>query len=518
MWFKSLVARKAVNPTPFSFAPSQFWEGNDGTWSTFIVRIGTPPQTFRVLPSTVGIQTWVPAPEDCALLNKNVEDCSNLRGVQLFENGWTGGFMVNESSSWDSIGLFQLGLENSLNYTGNGRYGFETIGLEIQNSGGLTLQHQVVAGTEGLDFMLGIFGLGPLPTNFSDFNEPQPSYMYSLKNQSLIPSLSFGYTAGAPYRDKEVLGSLTLGGYDSSRFKPNNMSFTFGAEDAGSLLVGLQAIQADNALDGVVELLPKGIISLIDSTVPEIWLPVEACALFETSFGLVHDPHTDRYLVNDSIHSQLQTLNPSLTFQLGNDVYGGESINIVLPYAAFDLQASYPLYVNTTNYFPLRRAAKDSQYVIGRTFLQESYIIADYERQTFTVSQAQFSNNATSTIVAILPPSTSKSSKISHAALVGIVVASVIVGLLLLLGGAFVVKRSRKQKHQTQQAEEETETKLAESLHSPILLEPNVAQLPGSEAHEVLGSSNFSQELETANFVHEIGGNVLSELHGTSRH
>jgi len=106
--------------------------------------------------------------------------------------------------------------------------------------------------------------------------------------------------------------------------------------------------------------------------VPEIWLPIEACTMFENSFGLLHDSTTDRYLVNDTIHSRLRTLNPTLTFQLGNEVYGGESINIILPYAAFDLQANYPIYPNATNYFPLRRAANESQYVIGRTFLQES--------------------------------------------------------------------------------------------------------------------------------------------------
>jgi hypothetical protein len=65
-------------------------------------------------------------------------------------------------------------------------------------------------------------------------------------------------------------------------------------------------------------------------------------------------------------------LNPSITFKLGYEIYGGQSINIVLPYAAFNLQASYPIYSNATNYFPIRRASNDTQYVIGRTFLQEA--------------------------------------------------------------------------------------------------------------------------------------------------
>jgi len=65
-------------------------------------------------------------------------------------------------------------------------------------------------------------------------------------------------------------------------------------------------------------------------------------------------------------------LNPSITFKLGYEIYGGQSINIVLPYAAFDLQANYPIYPKATNYFPIRRASNNTQYVIGRTFLQEA--------------------------------------------------------------------------------------------------------------------------------------------------
>jgi hypothetical protein len=230
------------------------------------------------------------------------------------------------------------------------------------------------SGVPDKDFFLGVFALGPKPTNFtSGFNDPQPSFMWSLKNQSMIPSISYGYTAGAPYRLKGVLGSLTLGGYDAARFTPNNLSFPFSADDSRVLTVGLQTIMATNTLQGVMSLLPQGILSLIDSTVPEIWLPENACTIFEQAFGLQFDPHTNLYLVNDTIHSALQSLNPSLTFTLGNARSGGPSIEITMPYSAFDLQANWPIYPNATNYFPLRRAANDSQYTLGRAFLQEVY-------------------------------------------------------------------------------------------------------------------------------------------------
>ncbi len=132
--------------------------------------------------------------------------------------------------------------------------------------------------------MLGVLGLGPKPTNFSDFNDPQPSFMHSLKNQSLIPSLSCGYYAGASY--DETPASLVLGGYDASQFDRSKVSkVEFKMDMSYTLPVALQVIQASGTLNGVVTLLPEGIMTAVDSTVPEIWLPVAACEKFERSFG-----------------------------------------------------------------------------------------------------------------------------------------------------------------------------------------------------------------------------------------
>ena len=164
---------------------------------------------------------------------------------------------------------------------------------------------------------------------------------------------------------------MTLGGYDDSRFTSNDFSFTFDNNNEKDLTVGIQDITTVGTKGGQKSLLPSGILALIDSTVSHIWLPTPACKRFEDEFGLVYDSTTELYLVNDTLHESLLSRNPNITFQLGNSI-SGPSIEITLPYAAFDLQGTYPFVANTTNYFPLRRAANDSQYVIGRTFLQEA--------------------------------------------------------------------------------------------------------------------------------------------------
>lgn len=185
-------------PSPLVLQPSQLWDGNDGSWSTFIIRVGTPEQTFRILPATNGQETWVPVPQGCLLNDSN--SCGHLRGAEPFKGAPSNGFQVNASSTWVANDFYTLGSEQNLNYSGNGEYGFDTVKLGTQD-GGLSLAGQVVAGIATKDFYLGIFGLGPKPANFSDFPDPKPSYMRTLVDKNLVPSLSFGYTAGAPYRN-----------------------------------------------------------------------------------------------------------------------------------------------------------------------------------------------------------------------------------------------------------------------------------------------------------------------------
>lgn len=164
---------------------------------------------------------------------------------------------------------------------------------------------------------------------------------------------------------------MTLGGYDASRFTPNDVSFTFAPVVTRQLVVGLQSITYSNSTIQT-PLLSQGINTLVDSTVPYLWLPESTCEAFQQAFGLVWDPIHSLYTVNDSSHEANVKQNASIVFQLSNSLAGeSPSINITLPYASFDLNATAPLVSSQTRYFPLQRG-DDTQYTLGRTFLQES--------------------------------------------------------------------------------------------------------------------------------------------------
>lgn len=136
-----------------------------------------------------------------------------------------------------------------------------------------------------------------------------------------------------------------MGGFDSSRFIENDVTFAFNQVDERDLTVDVESILMTTS-NNSVDLLNNTIAAYIDSTIPYFYLP----------------------LVNDTLHKSLQTQNATVTFSIDNAT---QSVNVSLSYAAFDLIAEYPLVTKTTRYFPLMRATNDSQYTLGRAFLQE---------------------------------------------------------------------------------------------------------------------------------------------------
>ncbi|KAF1977927.1 acid protease [Bimuria novae-zelandiae CBS 107.79] len=449
-------------PPPLAFSPSQEFIGADGQWSAFVIRVGTPAQNFRVLPSSKSSEIYVPIVDGCAPSRVNFTDCGPQRGAYDFMGRQSSGFLVNATESWRQIGLYEMDLWENLNFTANALYGLDTVGLMLQNSGGPVLSNQVIAAVANPTLWTGMLGLGAKPANFSEFDAPQPGLLSSLVTARKIPSRSYGYTAGAYYRRPQALASLTLGGYDQSKFEDNNVTFGFDPNDDKPTSLYVQSMVAQNAFNGSTNLLDlahQPVYVTIDYTVPHLWLPESVCDLFASAFHLTYDNTTELYLVNATVHEKLQTLNPRVTIGFGKTADPAGRVNIVLPYAAFDLTATYPIYPTPTKYFPIRRAQNESMYTLGRTFLQEAYLKVDYERGNFSVHQALFPDtNAKQQIVAVLTPAseaqttTEKGEQgagkhgLSTGAIVGIVVGDIaaVVLLVVLALWLFGVRRQRE--------------------------------------------------------------------------
>ncbi|KAK9780491.1 putative Aspartic peptidase domain-containing protein [Seiridium cardinale] len=479
--------------------PSQYFEGHDGQWSTFNLRVGDPSQDLRVLVSTAAPETLVVLSEYGCEPPFNIEppsDCPESRG---------GMFSPNKSSSWKELGFFEInsdgvGLEGNLGYIQEAEFGLDSLGIGLINgSGGPTLDNQTIGGIATTSpFYLyhgGIFGLNPEPLNFTTLgNFSSTSFLSTLKDQDIIPSLSWSYTAGAKYRLKGGLGQLVFSGYDTSRFIDNSISFTMADDVTRDLVVAAQSISYGSDHKS---LLSSPINIFIDSTDPNFWLPDSAVDSFETAFNLELDPETGLYHVNESYHSALLEANPEVTFRLSNTLDSKDAIDMVLPYAAFDLQAKYPLAKNTSYYFPLKRA-NDTQYTLGRTFLQEVYLTADYERRTFKVSQCKWVAGAEENIVTISSKATEASDH-SIAPLSGSIIAAIVTGVVFFIFlAAFVIylfyHRKKSPDLEVDCTIPDLFTSSAEESVSTVGLKQELEAFPGAPG-ELAGSFHHAHEL-----------------------
>ncbi|KAE8441217.1 hypothetical protein EG329_005617 [Mollisiaceae sp. DMI_Dod_QoI] len=456
---------------PIVGTPSEHWEGVDGTWSTFEVRVGTPATTYRVLPATSWQETWVVYGAAAGICNTSIGvplDCDDARG---------GVFDGSKSSTWIQSDQDFLGLDAGLGYQGVGQYGFDTVGMGYTNSSGPTLPHQIVSEIVTDYWWFGIFGLGFQPTNFSTYGNPQASFSDTLYSNGTISSMSWSYTAGAYYRLKSIFGNLIFGGYDASRFTPNDVIFTMTGDNLRDIVVTIRSITSTTS-SGNTTLMSTPEFAFIDSAVPELYLPTSVCQAFEKAFGLTLDSKSGLYLINASTHANLQQLNPNITFTLANQKSGGKTIDLVLPFAAFDLNVTSPVIANSTSfYFPIKPTTDDTLYTLGRTFLQETYVTTHYNSRTFNVSQCIFDDTASPSVIAlpaVLPTSATNSSssspsstpgskngsgskKLSGGAIGGIVVG-ILVAAILAVFLLFCIFRRRKQQRSVlaaQKAEEE---------------------------------------------------------------
>lgn len=265
--------------------------------------------------------------------------------------------------------------------------------------------------------------------------------------------------------------------------------------------------------------------AFLDSSVSWMYLPESACKLFEDAFNIQWNAQGNFYFLNDTEHERLLSLDPQVTFTIGN-LTDGQTVKIGFPYRAFDLEIKNPYVANPTHYFPLRRTNDTQAYTLGRVFFQEAYVIADYDRGTFTVSQCDWTPAPRTEIVPILPEvrnvttgsggteTPGEPSKTPVGAIAGGVAGGAIA--LIAAGLLFWFLRRRK-RNQAAQAEEHPSPK---SNHSETT-ETGAAVLPGPNDHkpELAGTMHDPSKTDMTNKVelHEQGV-YKAELFGSEEH
>jgi hypothetical protein len=245
----------------------------------------------------------------------------------------------------------------------------------------------------------------------------------------------------------------------------------------------------------------------IDTGVSQLWLPKVICDTLSEALGLTYDPSTELYLVNDTARVQLLDLAPDFTFTLAANATSSDTVSIVLPYAAFDLEVGQPFYNTSRRYFPMRRAADEKLYVLGRAFLQEAYLIVDWERGNFSLSQAR--HQITQRDIVPIRPVSDEPSK--HAGLNAGIIAGIAVAIsvVVLIAGAVGYMSWRKKRSQA--------AFLHENVASPYpdeKKEHGAMELSGMGALLAEANSTPVHELHHESFRQQLMSTPVYELPG----
>lgn len=277
--------------------------------------------------------------------------------------------------------------------------------------------------------------------------------------------------------------SLTLGGYDANRFEPHDVQFSLNAtmRQPQTLIRAITASVSDvgqaptNWSTASIPLssFNESMIATIDSSTPYLWLPPTICDRFARALDLTWNETFGLYLFSGASNLERYKSTPDLSFTFtlssldNRDNFGSPLdmpglINITISGDAFIQSLRYP-FMNLIEYgapaipyFPLKRAENGSQVIIGRTFLQESYIITNYETSKFSIHKARFPDNplrdtSIQTIVAAPnspypgppPVEGNKSHQMSQNQIAGVVVG-VCLGLIALVTTFILVRRKRR--------------------------------------------------------------------------
>ena len=327
----------------------------------------------------------------------------------------------------------------------------------------------LMAAVNTTEHFLGIFGMGITQGNFESTVARSPITV-AVQEYGLIPSYSYGYTAGAHYRNMPA--SVTLGGYDAARFVDHNNDFTVSKSDSllRTLVRGIQVSSAEGQVapeewgsdTQLLSQMNTSFTALIDTSIPFLYLPNKVCDAFAEALNMTYHDSIDLYgLSNDQYQDFRSKDSFSFTFSFSstdnNDNFGEPLnvpgvVNITIPMQAFVSTVEYPFYDEAIEYgepaqpyFSLRRSGDNETFIIGRSFFQEAYLLTQFDKQVFSIHSALFPSDpiGEADIESLVqpdnspypPPAATRSHGLSKGEIAGIVVgasAAVVVAVIVV--------------------------------------------------------------------------------------
>ncbi|KAI8957022.1 hypothetical protein F5Y11DRAFT_361193 [Daldinia sp. FL1419] len=334
----------------------------------------------------------------------------------------------------------------------------------------------------------GCLGLGAAPNIINHSFALRPGQTASSINTSLlvgnlfvdhsIPSQTFGLHIGSAVSHR-VPGSLWVGGYDRNRAVSDMLSipipdpFTkFSGAPLADISINVVKGSSPFPWNSKGGLLASGNSSIggqlglaIDPCLPYLNLPRSTCDAIAAEIPVKLDDGLGLYLWDTASPDYTRIIqSPSvLTFTFVDPDSNLHKVNISVPFSHLNLTLDEPLVDKPTPYFPCN-AASNSEYTLGRAFLQDAFIGANFYTAVYFLSQAPGPNLNSANVMAMdhnsrtieaskndwatswngyWTPLPERDSNTSSGAIVGVAVGGM-VGLLLLAFVTFIALRYNK--------------------------------------------------------------------------
>ncbi|KAI1841561.1 hypothetical protein JX266_012214 [Neoarthrinium moseri] len=236
-----------------------------------------------------------------------------------------------------------------------------------------------------------------------------PGYLAS---HNKIPSNSFSMHIGSA--NPSMAGSLYFGGYDKNRIVGEVLTLG-GTGDISSELtlndISINVIDGSSPWDfgtSKTGLLAEGNSSMtgglktrIDGCSPYLSLPSSTCKAITAHLPVTLNEKLGLYTWNtdDTKYSKIVNSASALQFTFTGTT-NTEKVTIAVPFRHLNLTLDAPLVSSKTQYFPCFTGAAN-QYTLGRAFLQDAFVGANWESKTWWLAQAPGPNIPSAAVVTI---------------------------------------------------------------------------------------------------------------------
>ncbi|KAK2616248.1 hypothetical protein QQS21_000883 [Conoideocrella luteorostrata] len=404
----SLITLSSGDTSPRAASWATKSVGPDGPWNVVNVSIGDNAQYLSLFPGRAW-QTVVPTSLYCTK-NASISHCAagSYKDIQNTP-------IQLRPNAQDAMAGIQIQGKKMTMYT-------DTIDIAgpVPNCSLVLLEDQMMVYPSGKWFPMfaGCLNVGAPTENqtFSRDLQPGSEYPWYLYKHNNIPSSSFGMHIGSTSPASTMSGSLNFGGFDRNRVTGNVLTLpgsplaTVPLTDISIKVIKGKSPFAFSDKTGLLisgnSSMPKsGIPVSLDGCSPYFTLPKSTCDSISTYLPVTYNNSLGLYLWNTKDHAYQHLMKSASTLSftiMGFD--NTKSITINVPFQHLNLTLDPPLVDTSMPYFPCSTGGPGF-YSLGRAFLQDAFLAANWGRGSWWLAQAPGPNIPSNPDVVSIDPS-----------------------------------------------------------------------------------------------------------------